>query len=99
MRNTAAYPVTTSLEFFTNGAADLHPFEDGSYCALTCVTLQPGEQRQLSVNLYFKKGGEYILRLSPDDVHIIYERPVRVPWGEPAKLTAATPQLSFDACW
>lgn len=95
VRNTAAYPVTTSLEFFTNDAADLHPFEDGSYCALTCVTLQPGEQRQLSVNLYFKKGGEYILRLSPDDVHIIYERPIRVPWGEPAKLTAATPRLSF----
>lgn len=35
------------------------------------------------------------MRLSPDDVHIIYERPIRVPWGEPAKLTAATPQLSF----
>lgn len=95
VRNTANYPTTTSLEFFTNDAADVHPFEDGNYCALTCVTLQPGEQRELPVNLYFKEGGEFILRISPDDVHIIYERPVRVPWGEPAKLTVATPQLSF----
>lgn len=95
VRNTAAYPTTTSLEFFTNDAADLHPFEDGNYGALTCVSLLPGERRELPVDMYFKKGGEFLLRTSPDDVHIIDERPVRVPWGEPCNLEVEAPMLSF----
>lgn len=95
VHNAASYPTTTTLEFFTNKPTDQHPFEEGCYGALTCVTLQPGEVRELLVYVYFFDGEDRLLRISPDDKHIIYELPVKVLMRGMPELVMADPILSF----
>lgn len=95
LRNTADYAVTTPLELFTNAAADTAFFEQGDYIALTGGTLEAGETRMFPVRVRFNHGGNRVLRISPDDIHLIHEQPLTVSGGRAARLTFEPPRLSF----
>lgn len=95
LRNTADYAVTTPLELFTNTAADTALFEQGDYIALTGGTLEAGETRMYPVRVRFNRSGDRVLRISPDDIHLIYEQPLAVSSGKAARLAFEAPRLSF----
>lgn len=95
--NTANYSVATPLELFTNASADTAFFEQGDYGALTGVTLQPGEKKRLIVYAKFSQSGKRLLRLSPDDVHVVYEQSVDILSGQPEELIFEEPEYQFPA--
>lgn len=69
LKNTANETLTTPLEIFTNLETDTAVFAQADYAALTGVTLAPGEERQIHVNLRFDADSVRYLRLSADDEH------------------------------
>lgn len=95
VRNAAAVALTTPLELFTNAPSDTALLRQADFGALTGVTLQPGESRMLRLFATFWQPGERVLRLSPDDRTIIYERPVTVLPGSGVDLVFGEPAASF----
>lgn len=89
--------LTTPFEIFTNAPADTALFAQADFVALTGVTLRPGERRTVEVNATFSETGERVLRLSPDEVHLVAEMPLTVLPSEPARATVGAPQLDFPA--
>lgn len=97
LRNTAPYALTTPLELFTNAPTDTALFEQGDYIALGGITLEAGEQRMLCLMPQFRKTGQRVLRLSPDDVHLIHETPLYVANEKGALLSFDIPVLRFPS--
>ena len=97
LRNTADYSTTTPLEIFTNAPSDTALFQQGDYAALTSVTLQPGERKEVVVYLRLNKAGDRTLSISPDDVHIIHSAPVSVLEATEVNLTLDEPYMLFPA--
>lgn len=95
VRNSASYDVTTPMEIFTNTPADTAYAEQGQYAALTGISLAAGESSVLPVYATFSTAGDVILRISPDDVTIIAERPISVAAAAAAELSYPTPELTF----
>lgn len=89
LHNRADYAVTTPLELFVNTPADTAIFGQAAFVALTGLTLRAGERRCLPVVALFEQPGRFALRLSPDDVNVIFTDSVTVA-------AAAGPQLHFD---
>lgn len=87
--NTSDATLTTPFEFFTNSPADTALFEQADYLALTGLTLAPGESRQQRIHLKFNESGQRIFRLSPDDIHISFEKAMLID-------TSHAPQLTFS---
>lgn len=78
VRNTGTTALTTPFELMSNAPTDTARFEQADYIALTGVTLNPGETACLEVAAMFTEEGERILGISPDDIQILYERPIKV---------------------
>ncbi len=95
VRNTADYAVTTPLEIFTNAPTDTAWFEQGDYVALAGVTMAPGKRRALSFYGVIAEMGKRILRISPDDVQVVYEMPLTVHQQSYSRLTFGTPVAVF----
>lgn len=74
LTNTSDTPLTTPFELFSNTPALTDSlFEKGDYAALFGATLNAGEKREITIPVSFTEPGERILRLSPDDEHIIWQ--------------------------
>ena len=95
IRNTTAQYLTTPFEFFTNNPKDTAILEQGDFVALGASILAPYETRKIKIHANFEQAGERILRISPDDKAILYERPISISKGKAAQLTFEEPQLSF----
>ena len=95
LRNTTEQALTTPFEIFTNEPNDTVWFEQGDYNALTGCSLAPGERISLPVHVRFNESGRRTLRISPDDVAVVYEKEVNIASGTPPLLTFETPVLSF----
>ena len=95
LRNTTDETLTTPLEIFTNAPDDTAHFEQGDYVALTGLTLAPGESRRLTVNTTFRQKGERVLRISPDDVAVIWEEPISVAEGQYTNAETAVPTIQM----
>lgn len=97
VRNDTEETLTTPFELLTNAPTDTALFEQADYVALVGTTLRPGESRTLEVNATFTGTGERVLRLTPDEVHVVAELPLSVAAGTPALLTVGEPQIDFPA--
>ena len=95
VRNTSDLRLTTPFELFTNLPTDTALFKQADYLALTGVTLNPGECRCLTVHATFKKTGERIFAVSPDDSTVLCQIPVNVTETPAAALTFGVPEISF----
>lgn len=93
LRNTTDEILTTPFEIFTNAPDDTAHFEQGDYVALTGLTLGPGESRMLTVNTTFKQKGERVLRISPDDIAVIWEQPISIAEGQYTNEETAVPTI------
>ena len=93
LRNTTDEILTTPFEIFTNAPDDTAHFEQGDYVALTGLTLGPGESRMLTVNTTFRQKGERVLRISPDDIAVIWEQPISIAEGQYTNEETATPTI------
>lgn len=91
LRNTTEDTLTTPLEIFTNAPEDTAYFEQGDYVALTGLTMGPKESRRLTITTNFRKAGERVLRISPDDVAVIWEQPMSVAEGQYTNPETAAP--------
>ena len=84
VRNTSDATLTTPFELFTNTPTDTLLFEQGTYIALTGVTLSPGEARTLVVDAQFSGTGNHLLRISPDDIQVLATTEVEIlPYVRP----------------
>lgn len=97
LRNTSLLPLTTPFEFFTNAPTDTALFRQADYLGLTGYTLQPGEQRTVRVHVKCNKAGERIFGISPDDVRILFQTPIRVAEHQTTTTVYGEPQLTFPA--
>lgn len=97
LRNDTEETLTTPFELFTNAPADTAFFAQADYVALAGLTLRPGETRTMEVNATFSEAGDRVLRLSPDEVHVVAEIPLTVARGVPARLAVGEPRLDFPA--
>lgn len=95
LRNTTEKPLTTPLEIFTNLATDTAFFEQGDYIAITGCQLNPGERTSLDIYTRFDQGGERLLRVSADDIHILYEKNIQINTGKPCQLTFSEPSVNY----
>ena len=95
--NRADYAVTTPFELFTNAPTDTLLFEQGDYIALTGTTLRPGETAEVRIHATFRKPGERVLRISPDDIHIAYEEAVTIAPEAHGAPQFAEPEFSYPA--
>lgn len=95
VRNTSDLRLTTPFELFTNLPTDTALFQQADYLALTGVTLNPGESRRLTVHATFKKTGDRIFAVSPDDSTVLCQIPVSVTEAPAAALTFGVPEISF----
>ena len=59
------------------------------------MTLNPGESRRLTVHATFKKTGDRIFAVSPDDSTVLCQIPVSVTEAPAAALTFGVPEISF----
>lgn len=97
VHNSADYAVTTPLAIFTNTADAEDIYEDASYIALTSTSLAPGEADTLKVYPTFIRGTGLVLRITPDDEHILYVDTVTVEGTPLEDITFAPPEVSFPA--
>lgn len=97
VRNTAAYPLTTPFALFTNLPSDTDTLRQADYVGITSATLQPGEAKALLLHARFRKLGQRILRLTPDDRQIFSLDTLTVVAGSGAQLTFSEPQLTFPS--
>ncbi len=95
LRSTSARALTTPLEIFTNAPGDTALFEQADYVALTGYTLAAGEKRTVRVHATLSEAGERVVSVSPDDVLVLFSRPVTIAKGKNATPTFAAPRLSF----
>lgn len=93
LRNTTDETLTTPFEIFTNAPDDTAHIEQGDFIALTGLTLSPKESRRLTVNTTFRKSGERVLRISPDDVAVIWEQPLSIAEGQYTNVETSTPTV------
>ena len=87
--------LTTPFEFFTNAPQDTAIFEQGDFIALGAAILGPKEKRKIKIHANFEEPGERILRISPDDKAILYEKAITVKEGKLPQLTFHEPEISF----
>ena len=97
VRNTAAYPLTTPFALFTNLPSDTDTLRQADYVGITSTTLQPGEAKTLLLHARFRKLGQRILRLTPDDRQVFSLDTLTVVAGSGAQLTFSELQLTFPS--
>ncbi len=97
VRNLSEKYLTTPFELLTNLPTDTLRFEQADYIALSGVTLQPGESRKLHIDACFTYEGERILSISPDDVCLLYECPVKVLPAGKSKLSFSVSEPVFNS--
>lgn len=97
VRNTATYPLTTPFALFTNLPSDTDTLRQADYVGITSTTLQPGEAKTLLLHARFRKLGQRILRLTPDDRQVFSLDTLTVVAGSGAQLTFSEPLLTFPS--
>lgn len=95
LRNTAAQPLTTPFEFFTNLPSDTLIFHQGDYGALFGATIPPGQSVTTTLHCRFKQSGDRIFRVSPDDKAVVFEMPISVLPHQPDDVRYSAPEVRF----
>ena len=93
----ATYPLTTPFALFTNLPSDTDTLRQADYVGITSTTLQPGEAKTLLLHARFRKLGQRILRLTPDDRQVFSLDTLTVVAGSGAQLTFSEPLLTFPS--
>lgn len=95
LRNTADIPLCSPFEIFTNATGDKDIFKEGDYGALFGVNLEPGERRTITVHCQFSQKGYRTVRVSPDDVTVLYEKRVNIAAGHADDLSISPVTAAF----
>lgn len=98
MTNTTNLALTTPLEVFTNEPERTDSiFHYGDYGALLGASLRPGESRSLTIPVRFSEAGLRVLRVSPDDEHLVWESaPLTVAPPQRVSLSFGQPRLTLE---
>ena len=93
LRNTSDKALCSPFEVFTNKTTESDIFRNGDYGALFGVNLAPGERTTVTAHCMFTKTGTRRLRISPDDVEVLYTGTINVTSGTADRLTFGAPSM------
>lgn len=98
MTNLTDQSLITSFEIFSNEPERQDSlFEYGNYGQIFGAHFAPYETVKMTVPVNFSQAGPRVLRLSPDDVHIIWESPVvTINPASAASLNFDQPQITLS---